>query len=89
MKVNYLLSVGSVLWLLGFHTSAATLCVDIKGTNATPPYADWSTAATNIQDAIDASSLGDTVLVTNGIYSTSGMVMAGDLANRVESFLGL
>jgi hypothetical protein len=39
--------------------------VDVNSTNATPPYTDWTTAATNIQDAVDAA-------VTNGTYATGG-----------------
>src|SRR5258706_15752999 len=42
--------------------------VDVNSTNATPPYLSWSTAATNIQDAVDAALAGDEVVVTNGIY---------------------
>jgi len=49
--------------------SAATLYVDINSTNGTPPYATWETAATNIQDAVNITSEGDTVLVTNGVYN--------------------
>jgi hypothetical protein len=47
------------------------------------PFTDWASAATNIQAAIDAASAGDVVWVTNGVYSSGGKVMAGDLTNRV------
>ena len=57
--------------------------VDAAGSNPTPPYLDWATAATNIQDAIDIALPGEIVLVTNGLYSSGGRVMAGDLTNRV------
>ena len=57
--------------------------VDASGTEPVPPYSSWSSAATNIQDAINVASAGDIVLVTNGVYSSGGMVMAGDLTNRV------
>lgn len=83
MKLPHMPLLMVFLALLRVNVSAATLYVDLNSPSSTLPYGSWATAATNIQDAIEASSPGDLVLVTNGIYSTGGKVKFGDLTNRV------
>jgi hypothetical protein len=81
---SFLQRLTGILFLLLIANARATnLFVDLNCANPTPPYADWTTAATNIQDAISASAAGDTIFVTNGIYSTGGKTMDGVLTNRV------
>jgi len=57
---------------LAESSSAATLLVWKDSPNPAVPYSDWGSAARTIQEAIDASTDGDTVLVTNGVYDTGG-----------------
>jgi hypothetical protein len=73
----------AILWACLNCASASVLYVSQSSTNATPPYTDWTTAATNIQDAIDAASANDTVLVTNGVYENGGCIVYGAMSNRV------
>lgn len=83
MKRLKLLAIFSVLILSARCAKAATLLVDVNGTNPVPPFADWGTAATNIQDAVDNASDGDLILVTNGIYQAGARVTPDSATNRV------
>ena len=63
---------------------ADTHYVSITCTNPVPPYTNWTTAATNIQTAVDAATDDDTLLVNNGLYETGEHVTPGySLMNRV------
>ncbi len=56
--------------------------VDVNGVAAGAPYTNWITAATNIQDAVDAAASGDVIVVASGVYGWGGKVITGDLTNR-------
>jgi len=59
MKAHHVRLLAGSIALLAANVSAAVFYVDVNSTNATRLTADWSTAATNIQDAVDAATNGD------------------------------
>src|SRR5215831_9527120 len=73
----------ALVTMLSFHATATTRYVDVNSANPVSPYTNWATAATVIQDAVDAAQSSDLVLVADGVYKTGGRVYSEGLTNRV------
>jgi hypothetical protein len=73
------------LFLSCVRVDSATLrYVNAGNLTPTPPFTNWATAASAIQDAVDAAGIDDQILVTNGLYASGGRIAgAGLLTNRV------
>ena len=69
-------SIVLLLLLLAATSSALATVryVNVNNANPTPPYTNWATAATFIQNAVDAAGAGDQIVVTNGTYAGGSRV---------------
>jgi hypothetical protein len=81
MKARKILN-GAFLFL-AVTASATVRYVDLGNPSPAPPFISWATAATTIQDAIDAAAPGDEIIVTNGIYLGGGRAVFATMTNRV------
>jgi hypothetical protein len=73
--------------LFVFRASATTYYVDINSTNATPPYTNWSTAANDIQSAVNQTTNGDLVLVNSGVYQSGGLLISSPSSTSYYSVI--
>jgi hypothetical protein len=83
MKSGCLLLALAHFLCLAAPALATTRYINLNNLSPAPPYTNWPAAATNIQDAIDASSPGDLILVTNGLYNTGSRTNNDDTPCRV------
>lgn len=63
--------------------AAVTHYVNLGSATPASPFLSWATAATTIQEAVDAAAAGDEVVVTNGVYQTGSRAVYGSVLNRV------
>ncbi len=82
-RASCLLIIACNLLCLSFDSAAATHYVDANSPTPAFPYITWETAATSIQDGVNAAAAGELVLVTNGAYATGGKAVYGTMTNRV------
>ena len=86
--MRYLLWIMAVL-LIGFSAPAVTNYVVMPGTLGVTPltaYTNWSTAATNIHDAFDASVSGNSIFITNGTYLLTNAIVVSSKILTIRSY---
>jgi hypothetical protein len=83
MKAQLRKLLPAILSVCALNATATIRYVDLNCTNATPPFTNWTTAATDIQSAVDAAAEEDELVVTNGVYARGGRAVSGTMTNRV------
>ena len=77
---------GGVSTAVEINAVGQPICyVSGNSTNPITPYSSWDTAATNIQDAINAAYEGGIILVTNGVYQGGNTLTSDGATNRVAT----
>jgi hypothetical protein len=66
-----------------FQSPVHYVKASVFGAMPVSPFTNWITAATNIQDAIDAAVTSDFIVVSNGAYNSGGRAVYGIATNRV------
>src|SRR2546430_14014696 len=69
-----LAAIAAAVATFALQSIAATHYVSQTSPSPTPPYSTTETAAHNIQDAVDVSTDGDTVLVAPGDYGVTNQI---------------
>jgi hypothetical protein len=86
MRTQLQIVTGGMILAAAGSGLAAARYADANSFSPTLPYTSWATAASTIQQAVDAAAPGDEIVVTNGTYATGGRTVGTNLlVNRVAA----
>lgn len=72
-QVHHISCAAAIALIAAIDVSALDRFVAVGGPSISP-YTNWSQAAASIQTAVDASTAGDTIWVSNGVYSLGATI---------------